>query len=70
MRVLASEAVRLMDALSPRQRRVLERLYLSGDEPTYEQVGCELGISGNRVRQLKHVAFREMRHRIDGVFWP
>lgn len=59
----------LMGALPEKQRHVLERLYLSGEELTYQQVGKELGVSSERVRQLKHKAFRKMRYRIDGVHW-
>jgi len=49
--------------LNPRLREVLERRFgLAGDAPeTLEQVGRELGITRERVRQLESRALRELR---------
>jgi RNA polymerase primary sigma factor len=49
--------------LNPRMRRVLAlRFGLDGEKPqTLEQVGAELGITRERVRQLESRALRELR---------
>ncbi len=62
----------LADALSqlnPRLRRVLLlRFGLDGrDAMTLEQVGVELGITRERVRQLETRALRELRHVAPGL---
>jgi RNA polymerase sigma factor (sigma-70 family) len=59
----ASELARALAHLNPRMRRVLAlRFGLDGEKPqTLEEVGVELGITRERVRQLESRALRELR---------
>jgi RNA polymerase primary sigma factor len=65
----ASESLRsvelrnALEQLNPRMRLVISRRFgLNGDPPqTLEQVGSELGITRERVRQLESRALRELR---------
>ena len=54
-----------LEQLNPRMRRVLAlRFGLDGEAPqTLEEVGTELGITRERVRQLETRALRELRTR-------
>jgi RNA polymerase primary sigma factor len=54
---------RLATLLRPRERHVLERYFgLDGGEgATLEQIGDELGVSRERVRQIKEAAIKKMR---------
>ena len=56
-------AYKLLEQLSPRQRRIVERRYgFDGDsEPTYEQLSEEEGITRERVRQIEKKACRIMK---------
>jgi RNA polymerase primary sigma factor len=58
-----------LDQLNPRMRRVLSlRFGLDGDAPqTLEEVGGELGITRERVRQLETRALRELRTAAPGL---
>jgi RNA polymerase primary sigma factor len=58
-----SELAGALDLLNPRMRRVLAlRFGLDGETPrTLEEVGSELGITRERVRQLETRALRELR---------
>jgi RNA polymerase primary sigma factor len=67
-----ARATELQDALSklqPRQRRVVvERFGLDGVHPrTLEEVGSNLGITRERVRQLEARALRELRAVAPGL---
>jgi RNA polymerase primary sigma factor len=67
-----ARSTELMDALAklqPRQRRVLvERFGLDGVKPrTLEEVGANLGITRERVRQLESRALRELRAVAPGL---
>ncbi|MFO7571788.1 MAG: sigma-70 family RNA polymerase sigma factor [Gaiellaceae bacterium] len=67
-----ARATELLDALSklqPRQRRVIvERFGLDGVKPrTLEEVGVNLGITRERVRQLESRALRELRAVAPGL---
>jgi RNA polymerase primary sigma factor len=67
-----ARATELLDALSklqPRQRRVVvERFGLDGVRPrTLEEVGANLGITRERVRQLEARALRELRAVAPGL---
>jgi RNA polymerase primary sigma factor len=58
-----------LDELNPRMRRVLSlRFGLDGEAPrTLEEVGSQLGITRERVRQLETRALRELRTANPGL---
>jgi RNA polymerase primary sigma factor len=58
-----------LDQLNPRMRRVLSlRFGLDGESPqTLEEVGTQLGITRERVRQLETRALRELRQSAPGL---
>jgi len=58
-----------LDQLNPRMRRVLSlRFGLDGEAPrTLEEVGSQLGITRERVRQLETRALRELRTANPGL---
>ena len=64
LRLRSSELARALAQLKPRLQRVLILRYgLDGTNGrTLEQVGVELGITRERVRQLETRALRELRH--------
>jgi len=68
-RARASELLDALAKLQPRQRRVLvERFGLDGVRPrTLEEVGANLGITRERVRQLEARALRELRSVAPGL---
>jgi len=57
------ELAEALDRLNPRMRHVLQRRFgLDGERPqTLEEVGTDLGITRERVRQLETRALRELR---------
>jgi RNA polymerase primary sigma factor len=59
----AQELAKAIEALEPRMRQVVERRFgLDGSAPqTLEELGIELGITRERVRQLESKALRELR---------
>jgi RNA polymerase sigma-32 factor len=50
-----------MNVLTPRERRVFEARHLAEDPPTFDQLGREMLISSERVRQLDIRAFAKVR---------
>jgi RNA polymerase primary sigma factor len=58
-----------LEQLNPRMRRVLSlRFGLGGESPqTLEEVGTQLGITRERVRQLETRALRELRQTAPGL---
>ena len=50
-----------LDVLTKRERRVFEARRFSDDPPSLEDLGRELSISGERVRQIETVAFEKVR---------
>jgi RNA polymerase primary sigma factor len=58
-----------LHALNDRMRRVLElRFGLAGERPrTLEEVGVELGVTRERVRQLESRALRELQNSAPGL---
>ena len=58
-----------LEQLNPRMRRVLSlRFGLDGEPPqTLEEVGSQLGITRERVRQLETRALRELRQAAPGL---
>ena len=50
-----------LDVLTDRERRVFEARRLSEDPPSLEDLGRELSISGERVRQIEALAFEKIK---------
>ena len=69
LRLRSTELARALSQLKPRLQRVLVLRYgLDGSGwRTLEQVGVELGITRERVRQLETRALRELRHAAPGL---
>jgi RNA polymerase primary sigma factor len=68
-RARSTELLDALEKLQPRQRRVvIERFGLDGVRPrTLEEVGANLGITRERVRQLEARALRELRAVAPGL---
>jgi RNA polymerase primary sigma factor len=66
----STELAKAMAALNPRMRLVIAmRFGLEGQTPqTLEQVGVELGITRERVRQLESRALRELRSQAPDLY--
>jgi RNA polymerase primary sigma factor len=62
-RLREAEVISALERLNERSRRVLELRYgLKGDGPrSLGEVGAELGVTRERVRQLEALAFRELQ---------
>lgn len=58
---------RAIDALAPRERDIVRRLYLAGGEPTLREIAGELGVSDERVRQLEGRARVKIRAAVGQV---
>jgi RNA polymerase sigma factor (sigma-70 family) len=59
-----------VEALSPREKTIITHrfgLAKPGEEETLEQIGQELGVSGERVRQLQERAMNGLRARLDEI---
>jgi RNA polymerase sigma-32 factor len=50
-----------LDVLTVRERRVFEARRLREDPPSLEELGRELSVSGERVRQIEALAFEKVR---------
>jgi RNA polymerase primary sigma factor len=66
----SKELAKALEILNPRMRFVISRRFgLDGQTPqTLEQVGSELGITRERVRQLEGRALRELRAQAPELF--
>ena len=69
LRLRSTELARALSQLKPRLQRVVVLRYgLDGSGGrTLEQVGVELGITRERVRQLETRALRDLRHAAPGL---
>ena len=65
---LKTEVAAALDNLAPRSRYILALHYgMDGQAPhTYQQIGTELGVSRERVRQLKEEALERIRQSHQG----
>ena len=50
-----------LDVLTPRERQVFEARHLAENPPTFDQLGREMLISSERVRQLETRAFEKVK---------
>ena len=64
-RFLRSALERELETLSPRERAILEARFgmEGGEPPTLEEIGKQMGLSRERVRQLEHRALARLRER-------
>ena len=53
-----------LDVLTGRERRVFEARRLSDDPPSLEELGRELSISGERVRQIEASSFQKIKRAV------
>ena len=62
--VLHEQVAAVLSSLSPRERRVLDLRYgmESGRQHTLDEIGLELGVTRERIRQLEAKALRKLRH--------
>jgi RNA polymerase primary sigma factor len=65
----SAELAQALQRLSPRARHVVSRRFgMDGEVPqTLEEVGADLGITRERVRQLESRALRELRSVAPGL---
>jgi RNA polymerase primary sigma factor len=63
--LLHSQLSQALDSLSPRERRVIEMRYglEDGNSQTLTEVGAELGLTRERIRQIQKEALAKLRHR-------
>ena len=62
--LLGEELSRVLESLSAWERRVIEMRFGLGDEcsRTLEEVGAELGLTKERIRQIEKEALTRLRH--------
>ena len=62
--LLAQRMAEVLETLSPREQLVIKRRFgLDGNGArTLEDVGSELGVTRERIRQIEDKAFRKLRH--------
>lgn len=63
-RLLGEHLREAMEALTPRERRVIETRFGLNDEPskTLEDIGEEFGLTKERIRQIEKEALAKLRH--------
>jgi RNA polymerase primary sigma factor len=63
--LLREELSRTLESLTPRERRVIELRFGLGNERsrTLMEVGAELGLTKERIRQIEKEALNKLRHR-------
>ncbi len=62
--VLRDQMEVVLNSLSPRERKVLDLRYglESGQQHTLDEIGNELGVTRERIRQIEAKALRKLRH--------
>jgi RNA polymerase primary sigma factor len=62
--LLREELNRTLESLTPRERRIIELRFGLGNEysRTLAEVGTELGLSKERIRQIEREALAKLRH--------
>jgi RNA polymerase primary sigma factor len=62
--VLRDQVAEVLESLSPRERRVLDLRYGldNGRQHTLDEIGLELGVTRERIRQIEAKALRKLRH--------
>jgi RNA polymerase primary sigma factor len=63
---LLGEVDGLLDALDERERKLISRRFgLDGERPkTLEEVGQDLGVTRERIRQLQNIALAKLRRAL------
>lgn len=65
----AREMERALRGLSAREIEIINCYYgITGEEMTLEMIGDEVGLTKERVRQIKEGAIRKIRNNIGGIF--
>lgn len=64
-RRMSKALARAVAELSPRERRIVKRRWLTDRPMTLEQLGADFGVSKERVRQLEERAKKRMRVRLE-----
>jgi len=61
---LREQVADVLDSLTPRERRVLDLRYGlgTGRQHTLDEIGAELGVTRERIRQIEAKALRKLRH--------
>jgi len=54
-------------ALPPRERRIVEARHLREDAPLLREIGRDIGVSKERVRQLEHRALARLKELLGGA---
>lgn len=66
-RQLEAALEQVVDELSPRERKIVRRRWLTDEPQTLEQLGQDFGVSKERVRQLEERAKKRMRERLEQI---
>jgi RNA polymerase primary sigma factor len=60
---------RIIRGLSDREIEIINCYYgISGEPMTLEMIGDEVGLTKERVRQIKEGAIRKIRNNMGGIF--
>ena len=62
------DITKLIGTLDSREREIIKRRFgIDNNEPkTLEQIGCDLGFSKERIRQIENLALQKLR-KVDNV---
>jgi len=64
---LQAALLKVVEELSPRERRIVRQRWLTDEPQTLEQLGAAFGVSKERVRQLEERAKKRMRARLEEI---